>query len=231
MSGADRPRPLFADRHHAGESLYFGRLSDAGLVDALVLALTPGGVEVAYPYAFLLGASLHHLPAEAFAAPEPLDDTRVAPRVRAPSPHVVVGVAGRDVVLVDDGLGPLAALLLAARALRAGGPRRLVMAVPAMTSVVARLFQPRVVERVITAGRFPRGPLRVELYGRPEPPTAAFAHGLLASVAHDRQRRGPAVAPHVVAAAHAGLRGVPSGAADGPRGWSGPSLDPLGLDN
>ncbi len=119
-----------ADRHREGEELHFRMAGQA--IDAIVVALTPGAVEVAFPMAYLTGRVLVRI--------DPHELTRDT---------VFAGVEGHAVVLVDDGLLHPAVLVAAARAIRCGRPRRLVVAAPVGAAVVARLAGPGVVDDVV----------------------------------------------------------------------------------
>lgn len=101
----------------AGGARLVAAVSEAasGLRDPLLLAIIPNGVPVAEPLAEALGLPL----AGAF-----LD--------REGEPHVieVPDVAGRDVIVVDDGVETGTAARLVGTALRSGGAARVFLAVP-----------------------------------------------------------------------------------------------------
>src|SRR5207244_1556641 len=96
----------FRDRREAGQVLADRLTAYAGRPDVLVLALPRGGVPVAYEVARALDA--------------PLDVFLVRK----------LGVPGRTVVLVDDGLAAGSTMRAALAALRRQQPARLVVAVP-----------------------------------------------------------------------------------------------------
>src|SRR4029453_9688010 len=94
-------------------------------IDAIVVVLTPGAVEVAFPMAYLTGRVLVRI--------DPHELTRDT---------VCAGVEGHAVILVDDGLLHPAILVAAARAIRCGRPRHLVVAAPAGAAGGPRLPGP-----------------------------------------------------------------------------------------
>jgi predicted phosphoribosyltransferase len=159
-----------ADRHLEGEELHF-RMG-GGAVDAIVVALTPGAVEVAFPMAYLTGRVLVRL--------DPHELTRDT---------IFAGIEGQVVVLVDDGLLHPAILVAAARAIRCGRPRRVVVAAPAGAAEVARLAGPGVVDEIVQGAKssldsFARLPFEGE-----EPLSEVQAHRLLDEV-NQREGRG-----------------------------------------
>jgi len=87
----------------------------SGLRDPLLLAIVPNGVPVAEPVAEALGLPLAGVCLQ-----------------REDEPHVteVPDVAGRDVIVVDDGVETGTAARLVGAALRSGGATQAVLAVP-----------------------------------------------------------------------------------------------------
>jgi predicted phosphoribosyltransferase len=159
-----------ADRHSAGEDLHF-RMAGAA-VDAIVVALTPGAVEVAFPVAYLTGRVLVRI--------DPHELTRDT---------IFAGVEGHAVVLVDDGLVHPAILVAAARALRCGRPRRLILAAPTGAAEVARLAGPGVVDQIVEGPSAAIDPcVRLPFEGE-EPLSEVQAHRLLDEV-NQREGRG-----------------------------------------
>ena len=115
--GAIRAR--FSDRFRAGSALR--RLVAAHDVsDAVILAASSGAVEVAYRFALDTG--------------RPVVRLRLT---RGPLPPLQ-GIAGRHVVLVDDGCLAPARLSALTLAIRAGHPRRLEVAMPVITTAQRR---------------------------------------------------------------------------------------------
>ncbi|MFN8123658.1 MAG: phosphoribosyltransferase family protein [Thermoleophilia bacterium] len=148
----------FRDRADAGRAVA-AALAGARLEDPLVLGLARGGVPVAAEVAASLHAPLDVLVVRKIGHPEQpeyalgavtADGTRylrdrvpgvdaVADRAAADAAAMEVRlrdgrpplpVAGRDVVLVDDGLATGATMVAAARSVRRAGCRRVVVAVP-----------------------------------------------------------------------------------------------------
>jgi len=104
----------FANRAAAGDALADALMYYRG-ADLLVLGLPRGGVPVAARVAEALHAELDVIVARKLGSP----GTRPAPRV-----------AGRIVILVDDGLATGATMHAAARAVRKQHPARLIVAAP-----------------------------------------------------------------------------------------------------
>jgi putative phosphoribosyl transferase len=159
----------FRDRRDAGAQLA-DAVAALELADPVILALPRGGVPVAAEIAKRLGASLDVLVARKVGAPNHpelgigavaeggvtvrLDDVggrfdaladearmeldRRVQRYRGDRP--LPSLAGRDVVVVDDGLATGVTAEAALRSVRAGRPRRVVLAVPVgAPDTVARL--------------------------------------------------------------------------------------------
>jgi hypothetical protein len=155
--------PAIADRHQAGEELHFRMGGHA--IDAIVVVLTPGALEVAFPIAYLTGRVLIRI--------DPHELTRDT---------IFAGVEGHSVVLVDDGLLHPAILVAAARAIRCGHPSRLVVAAPVGAAAVARLAGPGVVDEIVEG---PKGGLDVTTrlpFEGEEPLGEVQAHRLLDEV-------------------------------------------------
>ncbi len=161
---------VVADRHLEGEDLHF-RLGGAA-IDAIVVALTPGAVEVAFPMAYLTGRVLVRI--------DPHELTRDT---------IFAGVEGHAVVLVDDGLLHPAILVAAARAIRCGRPRHLLVAAPVGAAEVARLAGPGVVDEIVQGPSASLDPcMRLPFEGE-EPLSEVQAHRLLDEV-NQRDGRG-----------------------------------------
>lgn len=118
------------------------------LEDALVVAISAGGVEVAYPIAFFQEEPITWL---------------VPPRLEVPP------VEGRRVILADDGLGPIDDLADVACLLRGAGASHLRLATPWLVAAARRRLAPLVDEVVTLRARPPRLPA----YARPEDPEEA----------------------------------------------------------
>lgn len=115
--------PLFNDRAAAGRALAVELRAYAARPDVVVLALPPRGVPVARELARALGVPLDLLLA---------GDAGEAQRARAlygssPEP---VSLAGRTVIVVDDGIVTGNSMRDALKALRAARPDWIVVAVP-----------------------------------------------------------------------------------------------------
>ncbi len=148
----------YLDRTDAGRAVARA-LAGVALDDPLVLGLARGGVPVAAQVAWALDAQLDVLVVRKVGHPDQpeyalgavtADGTRYLREtghgVEAAAEHAAVAaaqlearlragvpavpVAGRDVVLVDDGLATGSTVIAAARAMRRAGCRRLVIAVP-----------------------------------------------------------------------------------------------------
>lgn len=129
-------RPLYADREEAGHWLAAELAGYAGRRDLLVLALPRGGVPVAFPVAQALGAPL---------------DVLVVRKLGVPGhPARAMGaiVAGKTVIVVDDGIATGATARAAVTALRALGPARIVVAAPVASPRAAEELA-RVADRVV----------------------------------------------------------------------------------
>lgn len=144
----------FRDRSDAGRAVA-RRLAGMSMAEPLVLGLARGGVPVAAEVAAALAAPLDVLVVRKVGHPEQPEyalgavtaDGTVLLRHRVPGVERAAAdaaamerrlrdgrpapqVAGRDVVLVDDGLATGATMVAAARAMRRAGCGRLVVAVP-----------------------------------------------------------------------------------------------------
>ena len=128
----------------------FANLADAGrrlaeLVrsvgpwhEPLVLAAIPNGVPVALPVARALGTVVEALP---------IERTDAGPLI-----HAVPDVAGRVVLVVDDGVETGSVARAAAAALRPLGPAELVLAVPVCSREAEATMQ-QLYDRVIAVER------------------------------------------------------------------------------
>lgn len=181
---ARRPRrTLFPSRLSAGEDLYF--LSPLGRPeppDALLVVGSDGGLEVAWPWAYLCGLPVRRLhPGRA--------------RGSADLPH------GRTLALVDDGLLAPDAVAGLIRQLRASEPRRLVVVAPALRASVRTACERAGVDTWRTLQDAACGPLD-RLTGRPalypqQPLSPSVAATLLGEVSRARPRLPPSL--HLVA--------------------------------
>lgn len=126
----------FRNRRHAGQILATKLGAYAGRDDVLVLALPRGGVPVAFEVARALHAPLDAFTVRKLGVPGQEEyafgaiatgGVRVFDR-RGDRP--LQAVAGKTVVVVDDGLATGASMRAAVQALRALGPARIVVAVP-----------------------------------------------------------------------------------------------------
>lgn len=162
MPEKEVPVGVFRDRRAAGR-LLGERLAEALHEPVVVLGVPRGGVAVAHEVAVVLGAPLDVVLARACGVPfqrELLD--REAARYRAVRPPEPL--AGRTVVVVDDGIATGKTMLAACRVARARGARRVVAAVPvAPPSSDAALHD--VADEVVCLER-PRGPFAVARYYR-----------------------------------------------------------------
>jgi pyrimidine operon attenuation protein/uracil phosphoribosyltransferase len=165
-----------ADRHQEGEELHFRMGGQA--IDAIVVVLTPGAVEVAFPLAYLTGRVLLRI--------DPHELTRDT---------IFAGVEGHSVVLVDDGLLHPAILVAAARAIRCGRPRRLVVAAPVGAAAVARLAGPGVVDEIVEGPKAGLDSSAALPFEGEEPLGEVQAHRLLDEV---NQRDGRGWAPELL---------------------------------
>jgi putative phosphoribosyl transferase len=134
----------FADRREAGRVLADALATYRGATDVLVLGLPRGGVPVAWEVAAALHAPLNVFVVRKLGAPgwEELavgalasgglvvlnDD--VVRSLRISDEHLQQVIAGKTVILVDDGIATGASMLAATRAIRAAGPAKIVVAVP-----------------------------------------------------------------------------------------------------
>ena len=118
----------FRNRTEAGRRLAEKLAAYADRPDILVLALPRGGVPVGYEVARALGAPLDVFLVRKLGVPgyEELARRERLYRGDRPPPDV----AGRTVILVDDGLATGATMRAAIRALRPQHPARIVVAVP-----------------------------------------------------------------------------------------------------
>ena len=127
----------YADRYEAGRQVAMRLERFAGRDDVVVLALPRGGVPVAFEIARLLGVRFDVLAVRKLGVPPDVDrglETERAElkrRERAyrdcrPFPKI----AGKILILVDDGLATGASMLAAISALRELKPARIVVAAP-----------------------------------------------------------------------------------------------------
>ena len=112
----DSPVALYHSRFEAGEHLLFFHRDrrKAELVDPIVVAMSDGGVELGYPWAYLQGRELRRLEPGRISLLDPCQD-----------------VLEHDVLLVDDGAAAPETVAAVAGWLRKGRPHRLVVAVAA----------------------------------------------------------------------------------------------------
>ena len=118
------PIALFHSRFEAGEHLLFFHRDrrKAELVDPIVVAMSDGGVEVGYPWAYLQGRELRRVEPGRISLLDACDD-----------------VLEHDVLLVDDGAAAPETVAAMASWIRRGRPNRLVVAVAAADSRLAEL--------------------------------------------------------------------------------------------
>jgi putative phosphoribosyl transferase len=115
--------PFFNDRNAAGRQLAGLLQAYAGRPDVVVLALPRGGVPVAREVARSLRA-----PLDLLIAADGLELIRLQALYRGLRP--AVPVAGRTVIVVDDGIATGNSMRNALTALRAASPEWIVVAVP-----------------------------------------------------------------------------------------------------
>lgn len=164
------------DRHMDGEMLYFKLGRDAH--DALVVAPSCGGIEIAYPTGYLVSKALTWITAPLPDVPMPKPRTAAFTRWAAAidaEPHEFLS-STRTVVLMDDGCLPVDQLVALTAALRNAGPGRLIVAAPWLhpdARSAVRALADKVVTLFRTAAPIEYGP----------PMSVAHALGDLASVA------------------------------------------------
>ncbi|MEW6219158.1 MAG: phosphoribosyltransferase family protein [Thermodesulfobacteriota bacterium] len=146
---------LFKDRKEVGARLAQVLRPQAPARDSLVVALSRGGLLVAHEVAQALGARLEpflvqmlerpRLAQQAFgaialAASQDIGEEMrkvqrwaVWPARTGPPARPAPGILDKWVILADDGTATLTTMRAAATALRWGRPRRLTMALPAIT--------------------------------------------------------------------------------------------------
>lgn len=115
--------PLFNDRAAAGRALAAELRGYAARPDVVVLALPPRGVPVARELARALG-----VPMDLLIAGEPVELIRA--RALYGGSAQPVSVAGRTVIVVDDGIVTGHSMRVALKALRPARPDWIVVAVP-----------------------------------------------------------------------------------------------------
>lgn len=144
---AGDPGPLFEDRREAGRAL--GELLTAyrDSDDVVVFGLARGGVPVAWEVAAALGAPLDTLVRKSRELAHPESDYRGG---RAP-----LDVAGKVVIVVDDGLATGSTMVAAIDALRQRHPGRIVVAVPVASESTRRELAAMVDDVVCAAAPSP----------------------------------------------------------------------------
>lgn len=115
--------PLFKDRAAAGRALAGELQAYAGRTDVVVLAIPRGGVPVAREVARALGA-----PLDLLIAADGLELIRLQALYRGTRP--TVPLAGRTVIVVDDGIATGTSMRNALTTLRGASPEWIVVAVP-----------------------------------------------------------------------------------------------------
>lgn len=184
MPASPQPTRLH-HRNIEGEILYFKLGGDAH--DALIVAASCGGIEIAYPTGYLVSKALTWIPAPLPDVPMPKPRTAAFTRWAAAidaQAHELLS-STRTVVLMDDGCLPVDQLVALTAALRNAGPGRLIVAAP-WIHPDARSAVRALADQVVT------------LYRTPEPveyrPPMSVAHALgdIASVAGRwSTKRGP----------------------------------------
>lgn len=118
----------YQDRTEAGWRLAVNFTEYFKHPGVLVLAISRGGVPVAYEIAQALSAELGVFP---------FDDNQTAPADSAESlgkSWMATHLNDRTVILVDDGLSVPVNIIAAARAARLQGPKKLIIAIPIVSS-------------------------------------------------------------------------------------------------
>ena len=155
------PQISFHDRRQAGAHLAV-RLAAYRTSDTLVLAIPRGGIPVAAEVARQLEVDLDVVTARNPGLP--------------PQREIAFGVealptmAGRTVILVDDGMASVATMRAAVRSVRERGPSRLIVAVPIGSIQACAALRAECDEVVCLAMREPFGPVG-SYYRVPTPPT------------------------------------------------------------
>src|SRR5690349_15772912 len=127
----------FRDREQAGRVLAQSLGRYAELPGVVVLGLPRGGVPVACEVAHALGA-----PLDVVVVRERAELARREAAYRGNRPPLAVD--DRVVILVDDGLATGSTMLAAARAVKLGHPRRVVVAVPVAAVETCRTLRSEV---------------------------------------------------------------------------------------
>jgi predicted phosphoribosyltransferase len=152
----------FADRRQAGRVLGFLLSGYRKMSNGMVLAVSRGGVPVAYEVARALS-----LPLDALDASEPRGLN-----------GVIRKATGRCVILVDDGLPSAAPLAAIVSALREASPAQIVVAVPVASPESVEELSGLVAETICATAPRPFRELR-EWYRRSEDVTDDGASQLL----------------------------------------------------
>ena len=169
-TGGARRLTLFNTRYLAGEWLYFGTQTSRGRrwtepEDALVVTLGPGGVPIGFTWAFFGSRELREVDPGGGSCP---------------------WCAGRDVVIADDGMSHPERIAQAAAWLRAGGARRIDVAVPIADDRLPQLLD-RMVDFLHVEHHVPSLPVGLNLFEEPVPRSEDVAK-LLAELAQERSR-------------------------------------------
>jgi putative phosphoribosyl transferase len=152
----------FANRADAGRALAEHLRAYAGRSDVVVLALPRGGVEVGFELARELAVALDVYLVRKLGVPgrEELamgaiasDGTRVLNTAIVARLGITDEAIARTAILVDDGLATGASMRVAALALRARRPERLVIAVPVAPRDVCEMLRMLVDEVVCAEAR------------------------------------------------------------------------------
>ena len=128
----------FANLADAGRQLARLVVAAGPWPDPMVVAAIPNGVPVALPVARALGVEV---------TPLPIERTDAGPLV-----HMVPDVAGRTVLVIDDGVETGSVARAAAAALAALRPTRLVLAVPVCSREAEATMQ-RLYDQVVAVDR------------------------------------------------------------------------------
>jgi putative phosphoribosyl transferase len=152
---------IFANRAEAGRSLAWRLEKYDNRNDVVVLAISRGGVPVAVEDAEGLHAPLDLLlrssEVEAITAEAQQELERREAAYRGDQSPL--SVAGKTVILVDDGIATVASLLAAIRALRQLRPAKIVLAVPVAPRPDCEQLAHDVDELVCVASPEPFGPV------------------------------------------------------------------------